>query len=186
MRLLADVLVMIPTKNTKVLILILLEMRLLVEEIEDYADTLVAVLILILLEMRLLVYPPDIIIVASQCLNPYSTGNEVVGKKKQESVFGHKCLNPYSTGNEVVGATGVPDGSAKNRVLILILLEMRLLVEDANPNSISYHVLILILLEMRLLEDLDKISNKIQIVLILILLEMRLLVFGWWFFKLCL
>ncbi len=39
-------------------------------------------------------------------LNPYSTGNEVVGP----SQFGKftkngKGLNPYSTGNEVVGAS---------------------------------------------------------------------------------
>ena len=41
--------------------------------------------------------------VIRQCLNPYSTGNEVVAGKRNigiNTLF--NCLNPYSTGNEVV------------------------------------------------------------------------------------
>ena len=37
------------------------------------------------------------------CLNPYSTGNEVVGNGKFKFWGFFESLNPYSTGNEVVG-----------------------------------------------------------------------------------
>ena len=39
------------------------------------------------------------------CLNPYSTGNEVVGGLIISSLISDlkSGLNPYSTGNEVVG-----------------------------------------------------------------------------------
>ncbi len=37
------------------------------------------------------------------CLNPYSTGNEVVGTSSTCSRTHRRSLNPYSTGNEVVG-----------------------------------------------------------------------------------
>ena len=39
------------------------------------------------------------------CLNPYSTGNEVVGTTKTFFEGALVGLNPYSTGNEVVGVT---------------------------------------------------------------------------------
>ena len=38
------------------------------------------------------------------CLNPYSTGNEVVGFSENDKLRYSQGLNPYSTGNEVVGA----------------------------------------------------------------------------------
>ena len=38
-------------------------------------------------------------------LNPYSTGNEVVGPLQKSIKPTLKCLNPYSTGNEVVGVS---------------------------------------------------------------------------------
>ena len=67
------------------------------------------VLILILLEMRLLEKEGGTQRAIFGGLNPYSTGNEVVGraflKKRQPS---HR-LNPYSTGNEVVGWQENPD-----------------------------------------------------------------------------
>ena len=47
-------------------------------------------------------------------LNPYSTGNEVVGKrwKNPPRKFTKPSLNPYSTGNEVVGVQCTkPDGT---------------------------------------------------------------------------
>ncbi len=37
-------------------------------------------------------------------LNPYSTGNEVVGETKKWANLVNFGLNPYSTGNEVVGS----------------------------------------------------------------------------------
>ena len=37
------------------------------------------------------------------CLNPYSTGNEVVGQGRRGKEEKTSSLNPYSTGNEVVG-----------------------------------------------------------------------------------
>ena len=43
----------------------------------------------------------------------------------------HDGLNPYSTGNEVVGQTIIKEnGGTQRAVLILILLEMRLLVNQ--------------------------------------------------------
>ncbi len=67
------------------------------------------------------------------CLNPYSTGNEVVGNfyTKSKSLKDN-CLNPYSTGNEVVGLDE-QGFEFHGTVLILILLEMRLL--DCNNLS---------------------------------------------------
>ena len=38
----------------------------------------------------------------STCLNPYSTGNEVVAKVAKQIAEANPGLNPYSTGNEVV------------------------------------------------------------------------------------
>ena len=137
----------------KVLILILLEMRLLVKiKLENFDNSRELVLILILLEMRLLGRVSTTRESLSNCLNPYSTGNEVVGCSEEHNIIIHssglnpystgnevvgiiyqertyyyyQCLNPYSTGNEVVGIT---KDAIKHLhgVLILILLEMRLL-----------------------------------------------------------
>ena len=48
----------------------------------------------------------------ADCLNPYSTGNEVVGNAKSSKNSFTASLNPYSTGNEVVGFF-VVDGYAR-------------------------------------------------------------------------
>ena len=62
------------------------------------------VLILILLEMRLLLQQHTVANGGGSVrLNPYSTGNEVVAKMETtQTTQETKCLNPYSTGNEVV------------------------------------------------------------------------------------
>ena len=91
---------------------------------------LMVVLILILLEMRLLEIEEMTLEEFLQGLNPYSTGNEVVGNAEK-----YICNNFL-------------------QVLILILLEMRLLVclyEKFIGDDVT--VLILILLEMRLLAE---------------------------------
>ena len=71
-------------------------------------------------------------------LNPYSTGNEVVGRKKSAADEETKCLNPYSTGNEVVGKQKRSLKKAAKEVLILILLEMRLLAETTLRESTDF------------------------------------------------
>ena len=72
-------------------------------------------------------------------------------------------LNPYSTGNEVVGGIELTDEIFGKLVLILILLEMRLLVNRKKNGTIKIgHVLILILLEMRLLVDVKDTDRKVS------------------------
>ena len=86
------------------------------------------------------------------------------------------CLNPYSTGNEVVAILYIAFLFTMNNVLILILLEMRLLLTKMNFKQLNQKiVLILILLEMRLLQAKTRQRKAKNTVLILILLEMRLL-----------
>ena len=103
--------------------------------------------------MRLLELEADGVQLNVNCLNPYSTGNEVVGIVKNGWVQCTKpSLNPYSTGNEVVGGVLNNIKSLDQKVLILILLEMRLLVRGIDEKTQRKSpVLILILLEMRLL-----------------------------------
>ena len=89
------------------------------------------------------------------------------------------CLNPYSTGNEVVAILYIAFLFTMNNVLILILLEMRLLLTKMNFKQLNQKiVLILILLEMRLLQAKTRQRKAKNTVLILILLEMRLLRFS--------
>ncbi len=45
---------------------------------------------------------------AANSLNPYSTGNEVVGLHGRPQKPKKRSLNPYSTGNEVVGNRDKP------------------------------------------------------------------------------
>ena len=52
--------------------------------------------------MRLLDGFGSVIKIICNCLNPYSTGNEVVGNRMRPVPCSAVSLNPYSTGNEVV------------------------------------------------------------------------------------
>ena len=111
-----------------VLILILLEMRLLVDfEKVDGPVWAKYVLILILLEMRLLAADIELLAsVAPESLNPYSTGNEVVGSTSVEVVEPiSQGLNPYSTGNEVVG---------------ILFMSLCLIITSLNPYSTGNEV----------------------------------------------